>query len=81
MVKTIGFYNFIKGEVEFKKKNESLSGNKAKIIRKSSTEYTDNLISFFITKIFDDKERVKFKKLEIIEEKSLFNKIKKANSN
>jgi len=44
-------------------------------------EYCDNLISYFITQIFDDKERVKFKKLEIIKEKSSLGKNKKLNNN
>jgi hypothetical protein len=81
LVKTIGFYNFIKGEAEYKKNNEALSGSPSKIIRKSSIGYADNLISFFITQIFDDKERVKFRKLEIIDEKALLARNKKANSN
>jgi len=79
LVKTIGFYNFIKGEAEYKKNKQCLSGTKSRIIKKYSIEYTDNLISFFITQIFDDKEKVKFRKLEIIDEKAQFVRTKKAN--
>lgn len=79
MVKTVGFYNFIKGEAQYKKTQETLLGTKFRIVKKSSVEYTDNLISFFISQIFDDKEKVKFRKLEIIDEKALLVRSKKAN--
>lgn len=81
MAKTIGFYNFIKGEAEYKKSQECLLGPKprSRLFRKSSNEHIDNLISFFITQIFDDKEKVKFRKLEIIDEKALLARNKKAN--
>jgi len=76
VVKTIGFYYFFKGEAEYKKKQECISG-KSRLIKKSSAEYTDNLITFFITQIFDDKEKVKFRKLEIINEKTFSARNKK----
>lgn len=69
VAKTLGFYNFIKGEAEFKKLQESNTIRKARL-NKYSSGYTENLISFFISDIFDDKARVKFKKLEFIDEKA-----------
>ena len=78
VAKTIGFYGFIKGEAQFKKKQEPTLEKKV-IFKKSSFEYSDNLISFFITEIFDDKEKAKFKILEFTKEKALISKNKKAN--
>lgn len=77
IVKTIGFFNFIKAESKFKEKKNKEDTNK-NMIKGYTISVTESLINFFLREILTDQEKVTLKKFEFITNKDLTKKYKKS---
>ena len=75
LIKTIGFFKFIKAESKFKEKKNKEDLNKI-MIKGYTTSVTENLINFFLREILNDQQKVTLKKYEFITNKDLTKKYK-----
>jgi hypothetical protein len=77
IIKTIGFYNFIKSESKFKGKKNREDFNRGKsLVKGPSVSVTESLINFFLSDILTDQEKVTLKKFEFTSNKALAKKYK-----
>ena len=77
IIKTIGFYNFIKAESKFKEKKNKEDVNK-NTPKGPSISVTESLINFFLSNILTDQQKVTLKKYEFTTNKALTKKYKKS---
>ena len=76
IIKTIGFYNFIKSESKFKGKKNKEDFNKSFLIKGPTISVTESLINFFLSDILTDQQKVTLKKFEFTTNKALTKKYK-----
>ena len=75
IIRTIGFYNFIKSESKFKGKKNKEDFNKS-LVKGPSVSVTESLINFFLSDILTDQQKVTLKKFEFTSNKALTKKYK-----